>query len=156
MSREAELTYLYVQYGTEIPLLFCSCTVNYCIFGQLRRRNPAFMTGFYVLYMLQVIVDLSEYATVSADGKIWRKRVHLFLPGCCLSSFSLRSSADATTILSGAKHRPHPGRISLLHAVLCPRSYSVQPLLCHRHGSEGHQSRTFLTVPNVPLRKLFA
>ncbi|KAH7706821.1 hypothetical protein AAVH_25947 [Aphelenchoides avenae] len=81
MSREQELSFLVVQYGIEAPLVTCSLIVNFCIYRQLRKRNPSFMTGFYVLYMLQATFDLLVYVV----GAVYRLSRFGLLPTSLLS-----------------------------------------------------------------------
>lgn len=64
MTRDSELVVVLVQYLLELPLLLFSLYTASCIVAQVVKKNAAFSTGFYALYLLQTAVDLGEYAWV--------------------------------------------------------------------------------------------
>lgn len=58
--------HLWIQFSVELPLVLFHVTVFICILNEIRHRNAKFATGFFAMYTLQSVADLSSYVIVSA------------------------------------------------------------------------------------------
>lgn len=56
---------VWIQFSVELPLVVFHVTVFICILNEMYRRNAKFSTGFFTMYMLQSVADLSSYVIVS-------------------------------------------------------------------------------------------
>lgn len=64
-------TYLCVVTGVELILLSFHISVTILLTRQLARRSRIFLSGFYVIYVLQSFADIVNYLLV---WMAWRKR----------------------------------------------------------------------------------
>lgn len=148
MTIEAEAFSTYVRIVGEAPFVLFHISVLACVLREIRRKNLAFNTGFYWIYVYQSCQDLLAYTTVGTQREERARIRPLQFP---VNAFEGHQACTTLVILPYSSRI----RISLAKHLLSPsENRSILERRC-RVAHLRHRNRIAHILLALPNRRSF-